>query len=279
MAWTGTNPLQMAERSSDPAAIANNGQLYTKESSSRTELFFEDDAGNVTQITKSGQLNSAEFSFPILAPNGTAAAPSYSFSSQPTWGFSTDGANGFAASVGGNTVGFRGASLELASTVTLAWSSGAIYGTQDVILVRDAAAVLALKNGTTAQEFRVYGTTTGPKYALMKHDGTNAIYGTPGSSGDTVFKDGGTTLWTMSSTTGGLTAGGNFRFSHGTSALATTATEGYAHWQSTAGAPTGVPASIPSGQIPHVFDTTNDRLYFYYDDGGGAAWHYIARTA
>ncbi|MEI6871837.1 MAG: hypothetical protein WCL08_06090, partial [Verrucomicrobiota bacterium] len=45
----------------------------------------------------------------------------------------------------------------------------------DVRLYRDAAAVLALRNTTNAQTFRVYGTTTGNKYLSLSHDGTNAI--------------------------------------------------------------------------------------------------------
>ena len=49
---------------------------------------------------------------------------------------------------------------------------------QDVVLVRDAANILALKNGTTAQQLRVYGTTTGTKYTQLLHDGTNGIVGT-----------------------------------------------------------------------------------------------------
>lgn len=49
---------------------------------------------------------------------------------------------------------------------------------QDVILTRDAANVLALKNGTTAQAFRVYGTTTGTKHLYVLHDGTNGVVGT-----------------------------------------------------------------------------------------------------
>ena len=55
----------------------------------------------------------------------------------------------------------------------------------DSYLVNDnTAAVIALKNGTTAQEFRVYGTTTGPKYISVKHDGTNGIVDVSASSGD-----------------------------------------------------------------------------------------------
>ena len=46
---------------------------------------------------------------------------------------------------------------------------------EDVLLVRDAANVFALKNGTTAQEARIYGTTTASKYLSLLHNGTNAI--------------------------------------------------------------------------------------------------------
>ena len=278
MAWTGTNPLQMAERSSDPAAIANNGQLYTKESSSRTELFFEDDAGNITQITKAGQLNSAEFSFPLLAPNGTAAAPSYSFSGATNYGLTYASSTLYLDIGGALRHQFDDASYYLTS------DSAVIYlgVSSDVRLYRDAAAVLALKNGVTSQELRIYGTTTGPKYLRLLHDGTDSfVYsqsgtmyiGTPSGSSAFAIVTGGTTRWTVDA--GHLYSGGNYRFSHGTSALATTATDGFFHLNTCAGAPTGVPASIPTGQVPMVFDTTNSRLYIYH----GAAWHYIAQTA
>lgn len=65
-----------------------------------------------------------------------------------------------------------------------------------------------------------------------------------------------------------LVSTSNLRFSHGTSALATNATEGFFHIQSCAGAPTGVPANIPTGQIPAVVDSTNSRLYLYI----GGTW-------
>jgi hypothetical protein len=68
-------------------------------------------------------------------------------------------------------------------------------------------------------------------------------------------------LLAVSST--GIVANKNLRVSHGTSALATNATEGFFHIQSCAGAPTGVPASIPTGQIPMVYDSTNNFLYVY----------------
>jgi hypothetical protein len=48
----------------------------------------------------------------------------------------------------------------------------------------------------------------------------------------------------------------------GTAALATTATSGFLHIPTCAGAPTGVPAGF-TGTVPIVFDTTNNKLYVY----------------
>ena len=218
--------------------------------------------------------------YPLLAPNGTAAAPSYSLSAEPDTGwyfgvgsaqsaiYSYNGIPAIGIGVPSTTSG-----LSIYSSWALGWVSGDVTSAMDVILVRDAAAVLALKNGTTAQEFRVYGTTTGTKYAAILHDGTNSYINSVGG-GNLTFTVNAANRWNISAG-GGLISEANYRFSHGTSALATTATEGYFHLNSAAGALTGVPASIPTGQIPMAFDTTNGRLYVYY----GAAWHYIAITA
>lgn len=70
-------------------------------------------------------------------------------------------------------------------------------GTADTFLYRDAAAVLALRNTTTAQTFRIYGTTTGGKYLSLAHDGTNAIVSA--SSGEVKVTTGGLTVGTSGS--------------------------------------------------------------------------------
>lgn len=66
-------------------------------------------------------------------------------------------------------------------------SFDAATGSGDVFLCRDAANTLALKNGTTAQELRIYGTTTGSKYLILKHDGTDAYLSA--SSGQILYVD------------------------------------------------------------------------------------------
>jgi hypothetical protein len=57
----------------------------------------------------------------------------------------------------------------------------------------------------------------------------------------------------------------------GNAALATTATTGFLYLPSCAGAPTGTPTAN-TGTVPFVFDTTDNRLYFYQS----GAWEYIA---
>lgn len=103
--------------------------------------------------------------FPLLAPDGTKTAPSYSWSSE---------ASGFYRRTT-NTYGFAQASKE---TLTLL-NSGTFEGiaatgsfmlgaagsdlsttAPDTFLTRDAANVLALRNGTNPQLFRVYNTFT-----------------------------------------------------------------------------------------------------------------------
>jgi hypothetical protein len=50
--------------------------------------------------------------------------------------------------------------VALGTGKTVAWTTGGYSDTQDVILARDAANTLALRNSTTAQTFNIYGTWT-----------------------------------------------------------------------------------------------------------------------
>ena len=95
--------------------------------------------------------------FPILAPDGTAAAPSYSFSGYPNKGFYSNAASSIGVTVGGILrLQFYGTGIDiLSNTGTLRFG-----GSQDTILTWDAANTLALRNSTNAQGFRVYNTYT-----------------------------------------------------------------------------------------------------------------------
>lgn len=136
------------------------------------------------QFSASG--GTVTFSGPILAPDGTAAAPSYSWSSSPTYGWFKSAGTFVELSIGGTSMfGFDSGGISLPSTANLRWSSAAsVESVADVILVRDGApAILALKNAANAQTFRVYGTTTGTKYTALSHDGTNGVLDTAASAG------------------------------------------------------------------------------------------------
>jgi hypothetical protein len=130
---------------------------------------------------------------PILATDGTASAPSYAFAANTNRGLFNDTANaGIGLTVAGAQTALFSAggifnvngSYQTSSSGVINWTNGtALGGSADVILLRDAAAVLALKNSTTAQTLRVYGTTTGTKYLSLAHDGTNGVIDTAASSG------------------------------------------------------------------------------------------------
>jgi hypothetical protein len=95
--------------------------------------------------------------------------------------------NGFVFQDNTTTIGLasgsRPSAIYAASSLNAANAGATITINSDVIMARDAANVWALKNVANAQEARVYGTTTGPKYLSLKHDGTNGVIDTAASSG------------------------------------------------------------------------------------------------
>lgn len=123
--------------------------------------------------------------------------------------------------------------------------AGSVYvGNPDgVPLVKDAAHILAQSNGTNAQTLRVYRTFTDASNYQRIELGWN------------------TSTALLMNTGAGTGADGNIAFND--AALATTATTGYVMIPSCAGAPTGVPADIPTGQVALHFDSTNNKLYVY----------------
>lgn len=227
-----------------------------------------------TNVTVGGQ---------VLAAAGTVGAPGLSFSADPTNGMYRVGTNNWGFAAGGTAVmGFDSVSVKLSSAAPLVWSSAAdISSSGDVILRRDAANVLALRNSTTAQQFNVYKTyTDASNYERMSfgYDGALGTYAIRAQQAGTgvargigidaavaeqiYFSQNGTFRWKID-VSGYLAAMANLNFWNGTSALATTATAGFLGVNSCAGTPTGVPASIPTGQIPIVYDTTANKIWFY----------------
>ncbi len=233
----------------------------------------------------------------IFQPTGTycgifksAAGSTLTYYASNTDNSNTASHSSFAAVVGGSSGGDPFVRYEVTGVTN--WSEGvdnsdsdkwkvsnsSTLGTNDYLTITTAGVVTIANtfNINSAVWLQFSGANT-----IFSSAGVGLLLQQPNGSSATIFRDSsGNSQWTIAAgSVGHLTAGSNARFSHGTSALATNATEGFFHMQTCAGAPSGTPASIPSGQAPFILDTTNDRLYFYYDDGGGAGWHYIARTA
>jgi len=86
-----------------------------------------------------------------------------------------------------NTFNLNGSIVQSAGNVIPANALILNYFNQDVVLLRDAANTLALRNGTNAQTFNVYGTyTSGTSYerlTLSAPSSANAIIGTNKGSG------------------------------------------------------------------------------------------------
>lgn len=119
--------------------------------------------------------------------DGTAAAPSLTFSGDSDTGFYRTGNNQIGVAIGGSNRGLLTASgFNYGSGGALTWSDNVdpAAGNADVFLVRDAAAILALKNAANAQTVRVYGDATAAtlKYMNLTHDGTNGLITTSGGT-------------------------------------------------------------------------------------------------
>ena len=211
----------------------------------------------------------------FLAPVGSGSALPYAFASATTSGFWYEAAlPGIHTVVGG--VGRQVSSTAgtvLPSSLALAWCNQVntlTAFTIDLNISRVSAGIGKVTNGANACDWRVHGNAT--LFTSVAHNGTDCLISSPnaasgrliiGTGGDTnvIFLRGGGTAWTLTSL--GMVSASNLRFSHGTSALATTATEGYMFMQSCAGDPTGVPASIPTGQKAWQYNSTAKTLWLY----------------
>lgn len=108
------------------------------------------------------------------APNGTGGGVvGYGFTNSTNTGQTYDGSYWRHWFQGTQQYTVRDGEFNLLSAVALKWN-------QDTVLVRDTANTLALKNGSAAQDFHVYGTAA--LYAFLQHNGTIGRIGTAGGS-------------------------------------------------------------------------------------------------
>lgn len=96
----------------------------------------------------------------LLLPDGSAAAPALSFSSNADTGFNMIGTVPYYSYNATNWMRFQDGLYIAGAGGKLGWTDVAAGGTVDVVLQRDAANTLAQRNGTVAQTFRIYNTYT-----------------------------------------------------------------------------------------------------------------------
>jgi hypothetical protein len=190
----------------------------------------------------------------LTLPAGAVGAPALMFTGAgATTGFYSSGADTVSCAIAGaQKLYITGGGMYVPTNLGVYDNNSAlIFGTSlDVKLYRDAAATLALRNGTNAQTLRVYRSyTDGANYSRFTH-GWNT-----------------STALLMAE---GLGTGTDGNIAFNDAALATGATLGYIMVPSAAGVSTGVPADIPTGQTPIVFDSTNKKIGAY--TGGAWVW-------
>lgn len=171
------------------SAFIDFGVQRTRVARVGTTFFGSQTDGSADLGGASNRWANVRYTTQLLAPDGSAATPSIAFASETGLGMHYVNPSQINFDSGG------------ASFAALSSANGMVCNqlvldanNADTILVRDAAKVMALKNAGNAMEFRVYGTTTGPKYMSFKHDGTNALW--------TLTGGGSTNMGTNASITG-----------------------------------------------------------------------------
>jgi hypothetical protein len=122
---------------------AGTGVLYPK---ADKKLYWKDDAGVETDLTLS-------VTYPLRAPDGSVAAPSYAFASDVDTGLDLAGPNILGVVAGGTY-------SALATSTAFAVVKLDVGLNNDTFLAPDGPGLLAQRNGTNAQTFRLYGTYT-----------------------------------------------------------------------------------------------------------------------
>lgn len=148
-----------------------------------SEVSLSEESSNLTVNGNLAVTGTSTFTGVSSFGDGTAAAPSITFTADTNTGLFrvNDEVLGFSAS-GGGIAEIATTGLFASSTSFIGFLSGALNTSADTILTRDAANVLALKNSTTAQTVRIYGTTTNSQYLQLTHNGTNGIITTSGGT-------------------------------------------------------------------------------------------------
>jgi hypothetical protein len=158
------------------------------------------------RIWRAADLLTINNSAQVLHNDGTSSLPTIAFFNETNTGWYRRAGGTCDLTINGvPSLDISSTTFTLRSGQSLKWSStDNATGSPDVILVRDSAAALALKNGTTPQEYRVYGTTTGGKYLRLSHDGTDNYVLGIGATGLLKLGSAGAIVWNINGSNGEL---------------------------------------------------------------------------
>lgn len=144
-------------------AIAADGTVVDNQRPGARVDFYTN-AVNGAQTLNASLRGNGQFQF----QPGSNGSPSLASLSDLTSGIWWNGATINFTSAGTQAFQITATGVGMPTTSTINWNA-------DTTIVRDGVGIVALKNGTSNQELRVYGTTTGPKYVRLFHDNTNGF--------------------------------------------------------------------------------------------------------
>ena len=223
-------------------------------------------------------------SYPLLPPNGSASAPSYSFASATNTGIYLDGSSHLGFSVGGTEAAYVAsdglhASALIPTSLTVPTNGMFLDSANALGFSANSTEVMKLNtNGPNfLTNFINFGVAGNTSYDYFLHN-SNVGYlyiGGGSSAGNAAAIILGGSLQASNPSIFEVQVNGNAVITSpqvgsvlvGLASLATTATDGFLYIPHCAGAPTGT-ATNQSGYSPIVFDTTNNKIWIY----NGGAW-------
>lgn len=165
------------------------------------------DAANKAYVD--GNVPSA--SFPLLAPNGTAGAPSYAFSGHPTTGIYGTGSDSLLIAIAGQLLAdFNNGGLSILGTGTQIIAVDGTSGAPSYTFSSNSAAGFFYDSGNSTVACNTnLAIPAGNKLTVGALDDTDFALGYDGSTAFTLVLGGGNTTLSVDHTTGAVSVGPN----------------------------------------------------------------------
>lgn len=164
------------------------------------ENFYPMDDNTADIGLSTNRVRSIRWGTQALGGDGTISNPTFSWGLETNSGYYRSGAGDIRLSVlGVDYMRYTSNITILNQNHSLAWGSAGVSAV-DTIVARVSAGVVSLSNSGNPCGFRVYQTTTGPKYAAIEHSGTHTLLNAK-VDGDQYFSRDSSVLWVMGANT------------------------------------------------------------------------------